>query len=241
MSDRQILDENEYYHGTAHYNAIQILYEGFRLRKYYSQSGTFKRAIYLTKSLSIVDFFGLKYVFKCRLKKGISVLWLDRNYDPKVIQYLKKEFSKSILTEPISKVIPRNKKLTKTELIHLLNYRFSKARYWSKKNFRHWAANISSLREQLLLHKYDGVGELKSMEGLAIFNPSFVEPMELSKVVSVGEKTLLKPVNPKRFVAEINDLYSDLIEDYDEVRQEWENHISPMIKRYCRDHGLSCH
>ena len=210
MSNNSTLAENEYYHGTAHYNALQILYEGFRLRKRsckYGASGTFKQGLYLTKSLSMAGLFGYGYVFKCRLAKGASVLWLDRNYDQKVIQYLKREFSKSILTEPISKVMPRNKKLTKTELIHLLNYRFSKARYWSKKHYRHWPANISSLREQLVSHRYDGVGETKSMEGLAIFNPSFVEPIELSKIVSMGEKTLLRPVNPKKFVADIDDFY----------------------------------
>ena len=34
------LADNEYYHGTASYKAIQILYEGFRLKKYHSEYGS---------------------------------------------------------------------------------------------------------------------------------------------------------------------------------------------------------
>lgn len=45
------LSDNEYYHGTVSHKAIQILYEGFRLKKYhsnYGRYGTFKQGIYLT-------------------------------------------------------------------------------------------------------------------------------------------------------------------------------------------------
>ena len=110
------LAENEYYHGTSCYKAIQILYEGFRFKKHCSMSngqGTFKHGVYLTKSLSMASLFGPEYVFKCCLANGTSVLWLNEIYDQKVINYLKREFSKSILTGPISKAIPRNKNLTK--------------------------------------------------------------------------------------------------------------------------------
>lgn len=39
------LADNEFYHGTSNYKAIQILYEGFRLKKkycLYGRYGTFK-------------------------------------------------------------------------------------------------------------------------------------------------------------------------------------------------------
>lgn len=80
MSDNYTLAENEYYHGTHAYKALQILYEGFRHKKEYSSfgiHGTFKYGMYLTKSLSIADWFGSGYVFKCCLKKRVSVLWLS--------------------------------------------------------------------------------------------------------------------------------------------------------------------
>ena len=64
-----------------------------------------------------------------------------------------------------------------------------------------------------------------------------MEPLELLSVVSMGEKRLLKPVNPQEFVVEIDDFYSDIIDD-DEVRQEWEQDISPLLNKYCREHGL---
>ncbi len=142
------LATDEYYHGTLDYKAIQILYEGFRLKKSssdYGRYGTFKQGLYLTKTLPVASLFGSKYVFRCRIEQGISILWLNDNYDKKVIAYLKREFSKSILDGDISKVIPRNKNLTKNELIHLLNYRFSKAS-WARKHIHKWFNVVSSFR-----------------------------------------------------------------------------------------------
>ena len=75
------LADNEYYHGTASYKAIQILYEGFRLKKCHSKygsGGTFKQGIYLTKSLSSAKYFGSEYIFKCHFKKGISIVFLTQ-------------------------------------------------------------------------------------------------------------------------------------------------------------------
>ena len=48
------LADDEYYHGTMHYKAIQILYEGFRLKKDFSdfgQNGTFKQGLYYIEKL----------------------------------------------------------------------------------------------------------------------------------------------------------------------------------------------
>ena len=116
------LADNEYYHGTIDYNAIQILYEGFRLKKKvspYGRHGTFKQALYLTKSIDTAALFAYgDIVFKCRLAGGLSVLKITERYDPKVIDTLKREFGKSILTGDISKAIPRNKHLTRKELIN---------------------------------------------------------------------------------------------------------------------------
>jgi hypothetical protein len=235
------LAENEYYHGTTCYKAIQILYEGFRFKKAFSnfgRYGTFKQGIYLTKSLSVAGLFGSDYVFKCRLAKGVSVLWLDENYDQKIIDYLKREFSKHILTEPISKVIPKNKNLTRKELIHLLNYRFHKTRWGNRKDRQKWRLNVSNFRQQLLFHKYDGVGETKKEVGLIIFNPSLVEPLELLRVVSMGEKHTLEPANPKKFNWEINQYCTDMTEYFDPEEVPELEHVRSLQLRYCRDNGL---
>lgn len=236
------LAKDEYYHGTSDYKAIQILYEGFRLKKDcsdYGRYGTFKQGLYLTKTLDIAGLFARGYIFKCHVKSGTSILWLDGNYDQKVIQYLKREFSKSILDGDISKVIPRNKNLTKNELIHLLNYRFSKAASWARKHRHKWFNVVSSFRQQLQLHKYDGVGETKEEDGVAIFNPSLVKPVELLQATTVGEKTTLKPLNHKKFIKEITQHYIDLVKYYDYEDKEERSQVSSFMERYCQENGLT--
>jgi len=238
------LADNEYYHGTASYKAIQILYEGFRLKKYHSEhgsNGTFKQGIYLTKSLSSAKYFGSEYIFKCRLKKGASIVLLDKGYDKKIINYLKREFSKAILMGPVSKAIPRNKHLTRNELIHLLNYRFSKAYSGGPMNWNNWDDwynSISSFRQQLQLHKYDGIGEANYLDGVVIFNPSFVEPIELFRAIGNQEKPSLQKLDNKKFIRQIVTEIREAIEDYDEIDiKQWE-YIRSLQKRYCRENGL---
>lgn len=235
------LAKNEYYHGTSSSNALQILYEGFRLKNHcssYNKTGTFKQGLYLTKTLSVATLFGHDYVFKCNLEKGVSVLWLDGNYDPTIITYLKKEFSKRIITEPISKAIPHNKNLTKKELIHLLNYRFSMASWKTRKDAEKWAANISSFRQQLMLHKYDGVGETEVEIGVVIFNPSFVKPVELFNVISRGGENVLKPLNPQKLNTDI-DLFCKDMEEFLDFKHKTEmDHVRSLQERFKRENGL---
>lgn len=235
------LAKDEYYHGTMHYKAIQILYEGFRLKKNYTdhgRHGTFRQGIYLTKSLSSANYFGLGYIFKCHLKKGASVLRINNNYDKKIINYLKREFSKSILTGDISKAMPRNKHLTRNELINLVNYRFKKASWRTEKDIEKWWSSACSIRQQLKLHKYDGIGELEDLDGMVIFNPSFVEPIELCEFIQDGEKLSLQKLNNEKFIFEIDKYFEEEIELFgDESRKEWEI-IQPFELRFCRENGL---
>lgn len=235
------LAKNEYYHGTSSSNALQILYEGFRLKNHcssYNKTGTFKQGLYLTKTLSVATLFGHDYVFKCNLEKGVSVLWLDGNYDPTIINYLKREFSKSILTEPISKTIPHNKNMTKKELIHLLNYRFNKASWKTRKEAEKWAANISSFRQQLMLHKYDGVGETEEEVGVVIFNPSFVKPIELFNVISRGGENVLEPVNPQKLNSDIDLFCKDMEEYLDPKDIIGIDHVRSLQEKFKKENGL---
>jgi len=239
ISDK--LAGNEYYHGTMGYKALQILYEGFRFKKDFSDYGsygTLRHGLYLTKSLSVAGRFGSGYVFKCCLKKGISILWLNEKYDQKVIQYLKREFSKNILTGPISKAIPMNKNLTKNELIHLLNYRFNKTNWQKSKEVQKWRANISSFRQQLVLHKYDGVGETEDMVGVMIFNPSYVKPVKLFNVISRGGEHVLKTYNPRKLSTDIDRFYEGIIEDFDSKEIAKMNYVRSLQERFKKENGL---
>ena len=51
---------------------------------------------------------------------------------------------------------------------------------WNSKLLNKWHSAVSSFRQQLKYNKYDGVGEGQNLTGVAIFNPSFVEPLEIS-------------------------------------------------------------
>ena len=255
------LSENEYYHGTDSHKAIQILYEGFRLKKShsnYGNSGTFKQGLYLTKSLSSASYFGPKYIYKCRLKKGVSIVWINKKYDKKVINYLKREFSKALLMGDISKAIPRNKHLTRNELIHLLNYRYSKAEFcsWqSSRKWDNWCNSISSFRQQLQLHKYDGLGEAEDLDGVVIFNPSLVEPTELVEILESekpsncwpipSEELSLKKLDQKDFIKDIDQFYKENVDPSSEYNEpltkeeskRWE-YIRSLQEKYCKENGL---
>jgi hypothetical protein len=71
ISDK--LAGNEYYHGTMGHKALQILYEGFRFKKDFSDYGsygTLRHGLYLTKSLHSAK--APKYAFYCEIEKYLS-------------------------------------------------------------------------------------------------------------------------------------------------------------------------
>jgi hypothetical protein len=139
----------------------------------------FKEGIYLTKSIDVAEMLAYgDIIFKCRLSEKTSILRIDEKYDKKVIDYLRREFGREILTSDISKAMPSNKHLTKKELINLLNYRFHKD-FWRQNRKGEWCSEISpSIRQQLKLHKYDAIGNAENEAGIAVFNPAFVKPLK---------------------------------------------------------------
>ena len=68
--------------------------------------------------------------------------------------------------------------------------------------------------------------------------PSLVEPVELLRVVSNGEKHTLEPVNPKKINREINQHCTDMTEYYDPEEVPELEHVRSLQLRYCRDNGL---
>lgn len=237
------LAENEFYHGTTDYKAIQILYEGFRLKKKYCGygiSGTFKQGIYLTKSIDIAEMFAHRnVVFKCELADKTSILRIDEKYDKKIISYLRREFGREILTSDISKAMPANKHLTKKELINLINYRFSQMGYWKENDWWKWDAVLPSIRHQLKLHKYDAIGNAENMAGIAVFNPTFVKTLQMFHIGYKGIRPFLKELDIKKFASDLGLTISEhrAYCDNDNER-EGLSYIESLLQRYRKENCL---
>ncbi len=75
--------------------------------------------------------------------------------------------------------------------------------------------------------------------GVAIFNPSFVKPIELLQITSVGEESTLKSLNHKQFIEGITQHYIDLAEYYDYEDKEERSQVSSFMERYCQENGLT--
>ena len=237
------LADNEFYHGTIDCRAIQILYEGFRLKKKYcgyGRYGTFKQGIYLTKSIEIAEMFAHgNVVFICELADKTSILRIDEKYDKKVIGYLRREFGREILTSDISKAMPANKHLTKRELINLINYRFSQMGYWKGKDIWKWDAVIPSVRHQLKLHKYDAIGNAENMAGIAVFNPAFVKPLKMFQFGYKGIKPFLKELDKKKFASDLGRTISEHRGYCDnDNEREGLGYIESLLQRYRKENCL---
>ena len=238
------LAANEYYQRTWAVNAMQISCEGFRLKKGvggWGRFGTFKQAIYLTKSPQVAGGFG-NIMFKCKLRDGISILRIDEQFDAKVIDYLKREFGKQIVRGDLSQAIPRNKKLTRKELINLVNYRFWKTKGQSKDKDRlKWQGTISSLRQHLVLHKFDAVGETEDLDGVAVFNPSFVtaEKIYCTEFREI-EKGILRECKPEKLAQMVKEDIADYreLDDDRSYQEEWD-YIENLLQRYCRENKVA--
>ena len=240
---KDILADNEFYHGTTDYKAIQILYEGFRLKRkycYWGRSGMFKEGIYLTKSIGVAEMFAYgDIVFKCRLSDKTSILRIDEKYDYKIITSLKHEFGRNILTGDISKAMPANKHLTKKELINLLNYRFHKD-FWRQNRKGEWCSEISpSIRHQLKLHKYDAIGNTENEAGIAVFNPAFVKPLKMFHFGYNGTRPFLRKLDKREFASDLAQMISELMEccDNENEREEME-YIESVLQRYRQENFI---
>lgn len=171
-----------YYHGTKALAAVCISIDGFRLLPTNLRRwgyGAIGNGIYVTQVLNTASYFADSYVFRVRMRPGARILRLDGQYDRSVIQYLSREFGKEVLSPHFDRAIPKNKHLTRTELIHLANYLWKK-----EKGFAAWssAEEQGPMRRYLMQHKYDGMGCLDSDLGVVVFNPSTLQIEELFRL-----------------------------------------------------------
>jgi hypothetical protein len=156
---------------------------GFRASRYPPRSG---RGIYVTSDLEIARNWArvercAPVVIRCRIRSGLRVLWRELNPSPKTLDYLKREFGKEILDPArFYQSIPRNKQLTRKELVHLASH-FRSLGWWPTNK------SLALLRGHLTRHGFDAFADATEEDWvfpheMVVFNPAFVEPIEVYKV-----------------------------------------------------------
>ena len=244
----QSLECNEYYHGTYNLCALSILFNGFRLNTKFSRwgrNGTFGSGVYLTKSLETACSFG-SHIFKCTLANNTRLLKLDGEYDPKIVNYLKKEFGNALLEGDFAKVIPQNKHLTKKELICLMNYRFKNIdTFWKGNRPNKWDSLTPSLRQQLAKHKFDAIGENTDLYGVAVLNPSLVKTKHLYlRDHDRKWKCFLRELDKTNFIQEIRKEIEEAKESIVQSKSSRESvedydHFELLLNRYISEYSVS--
>lgn len=197
----------KYYHGTSYYSAYRILNEGFRLVSYFGGDGVKGTGIYITDNLDYAYDMGYcksipsspnkTCLIECKIEIKNPIFWTKKEYDNKVIKYIKKEFDKRIVdyNHKISKFIPKNKKLTKNEVINLINYwevQRNKVREKEikKDRFGWWlgkekgdSSYLENTRFLLQRYNFSGWGQYThdcwDSDEIVIFNPSEVKPIKV--------------------------------------------------------------
>ena len=250
----------QYYHGTSYYSAYRILNEGFRLIKYYGGGGVKGSGIYVTDNLDYAfDMARSKgwvnegnpnktCIIECDLKITQPIFWTKKEYDPKVIKYLKKEFDKRIIDSDydISKFIPKNKKLTKKEVVNLVNFwgvqsekerekeRAKRNNSWRACKVKGDSSYLSNVRFLLSRYNYSSWGQYThdcwDSDEIVVFNPSEVVPIKVYGVTGDWDKKELTYENSK-LMGEVS--LEDLKEGYEWEKNElkkddekWEENIS---------------
>jgi len=215
-----------YYHGTRALAAVCISVDGFRLLPTNLRHwgyGAIGNGIYVTTLLDTAAYFAYDYVLKVRMAPGTRILRLDGQYDRSVIQYLGREFGKELFTPNFDRAIPKNKHLTRTELICLANY------FWEKgRGFAAWNGpeEQGPMRRYLMKHQYDGVGCTESDMGVVVFNPSqlliegvFQLPSSTSGVAESYSTKCLTAIDPMRLAMAAAESLCTSIKDAASLRE----------------------
>lgn len=193
---------SEYFHGTWTGHAYSIMSRGFELGHDWGHGSNRGRGVYIAQKLeSAANWtWGDGIIIRCRLQPGTRILWMDGSYDQRVINYLRREFGSELLElgPQFHKAMPRNKQLTRQELIHLANYILMhprRMRGWGKfkgKKARYFGAwfDLSRLHEQLKRHGFDALGDRSfqywDSDEVVVFNPAHVIPICAHKLIRSG-------------------------------------------------------
>jgi hypothetical protein len=174
-----------FYHATSLETTEQIVQEGFRER-FFSDDGELNGSggnlgdgIYITVNWRIALWFG-RVLLRVQLRPGTRVLDACQPPDAKIINYLRREFGRQILTESPWRAMPRNKQLTLPELISLFRYHYY--HYWERPyrdgdGLRRWPDRkefhgdlLRNFRSLLIRYGYHGYGNPSDDNGIVLFS-----------------------------------------------------------------------
>lgn len=193
---------NRWYHGTSGRNARKLLTQPFRdwcipsqtpnlkhLRDEYPNRyfhrGPFGKGIYITKDCEVAASFG-PVVFELEIQKGTKIVDLGKPPEKSILDSLKREFGKEILTKPFWIVLPKNKSLTLSETLNLaryFNFKRSQADRFSKE-YDSFDKLFYSIRNALIRFGIGGWGEEKTKEGIVIFASDRIKIKRIASIIS---------------------------------------------------------
>jgi len=172
-------DSAIFYHGTDEEYAWSIMSHGFRLENERWGRG-WGNGVYLSGTDDFASTWG-RIIICCRLQTGTRLLWHE-SYDRKVIDSLRREFGKTIVSPEFWKILPHNKQFTRSEVTQLWHYlvtrHYESPRRFNTGRFERLQKNYSRIYEQLRRHGYDGVGfRDTNWPEMLVFNPARVQPV----------------------------------------------------------------
>jgi hypothetical protein len=191
------------YHGTDEEYAPFVMTQGFRLTHHWHGSGL-GHGVYLSPLASFAAIWG-KVIIACELKTGTRILW-HAEADVKTLDHLKREFGKDILAPDFWKHVPRNKQLTRSELVALWSYLLSKHYLHNRPQgvdrrcLRELQRNYPRIFEHLKRHGFDAVG-FKDPEWaeVLLINPSLAKAVSAHRYLWKGQFEnghLSEPIGP---------------------------------------------
>lgn len=132
--------------------------------------GLYGRGTYVTCNWRSALYFG-PVLFRVELQAGTRILRLDLPPDGKVLDSLKREFGREILTKSPWKVMPRNKRLSLDEAIQLARHHVAcrEGASWESPRCEKHEKLMFDLRNILVRYGIQGWGEPTDLGGVVIF------------------------------------------------------------------------
>ena len=200
-----------FFHGTSKRNARRIVKEGFRdwswtadtpLLKYkakrgidrWMHDGSYGRGTYVTCNWRSALFFG-PVLFRVELQPGTRIVRIDLPPEDKVLDSLKREFGKEILTKSPWKVMPTNKRLTLDEAIQLALHHVHRFEGggWNDPRAQKHEKLMFDMRNILVRYGIQGWGEPSDIGGIVIFATDRLKVREVA--LSLPTQDLLRSFN----------------------------------------------